>query len=262
MIKILILCSIVSVVVNNDNQPFRKFAAKSGFTATDNFGNIYTVYENQICKYSSDGRKILSYSNPFNGNISHADVKNPMRILLYYKDFNRIVFLSNKFTELGSPLELDQSGLTDIEVCCISNLGGIWLFNSQTLQLQYISEKLETVYNGTVLQHIFAGKTLKPAQLAEENEQLLLSVPGAGIIVSDKFGTFRKMIHCPGISRFQAMADNIFYFNNNYLHSLYGIDGHDSLPFDPSYKINSINVFDSQAIASNGEEILFFNLKK
>jgi hypothetical protein len=61
----------------------------------DNLGNIFLLdRSNQLKKLSPEGDSIAIYSNaPRYGNLYSIDASNPMKVLLYYRDFGTIVVL-------------------------------------------------------------------------------------------------------------------------------------------------------------------------
>ena len=65
---------------------------KFDFFTTDNIGNIYAVKEDELMKYLPSGRFFARYSNLKLGSITAVDATNPLKIVLYYRDFQQIVF--------------------------------------------------------------------------------------------------------------------------------------------------------------------------
>lgn len=260
MKSILIVCFFLTLL-QNDLQPAKRFSAQSDYILTDAIGNIYSIKGNNITSFNSEGQKLFSYANPFMGDITYADVKDPMRILLFFKDFNKVVFLSNKLSELGSPIELDNAGYTGVSICCISNLSGFWLFDSQALQLVYLNTNLEPIHKGTVLQNIFKNTQELPGQLIEDNDMIYMSLPNTGLLVFDKFGAYQKTLPIVNIGRFQVIGDKIIRFYNNQLYSYNKELNIDSISLPENLKIVSASIYKNQIVASNKEEIFIFNLQ-
>jgi len=260
MKSVFIICFFLTLL-QTDLQPTKRFSATSDFILTDAIGNIYSVKGNNITSYNSEGQKLFSYANPFMGDITYADVKDPMRILLFFKDFNKAVFLSNKLSELGSPIELDNAGYSGVSISCTSNLGGFWLFDSQALQLVHLNANLEPVHKGTVLRNIFKNTAELPLQLIEDNDIIYMSLPKTGLLVFDKFGTYQKTLPIANISRFQVIGDKIIQFSNNQLYSYNKELNIDSISLPENLKIISASIYKNQIVASNSEEIFIFNLQ-
>jgi hypothetical protein len=260
MKSIFIICFFLTML-QSDLQPAKRFPAPSDFILTDAIGNIYSVKGNNITSYNNEGQKLFSYANPFMGNISYVDVKDPMRILLFFKDFNKVVFLSNKLAELGSPIELDNAGYSGVSICCNSHLGGFWLFDSQTLQLVHLNLNLEAVHKGTVLSNIFKNTQELPIQLIEDNDMIYMSLPKTGLLIFDKFGAYQKTLPITNIGRFQTFGDKIILYSNNQFYSYNKELIPDSISLPQNLNIVSASIYKNQIVASNKEEIFIFNLQ-
>jgi hypothetical protein len=241
-------------------EPVKTIAIQSDIVLSDALGTIYTIKGNTISTYNNDGQKLYSYSNPFLGNISFADVKDPMRILLFFKEFNKVVFLSNKLSEIASPIELDNAGYSQVSICCTSNERGFWLFDSQMFQLIHLNENLEPLHKGTLLQHLFKNTTTPPACLLEENDELYMSVPGTGIMIFDKYGSYRKTLPIMNVSNFQIIGEKIIYYQNNYIYSISKEMIIDSISLPAELKIISSSLFKNHLYSSNGDQLFLFNL--
>ena len=241
-------------------EPSKTYEIKSDYVLSDALGNFYSLNGNSITLYSNDGQKLFSYSNPFFGDISYADVTDPMRILLFYKDFNKIVFLSNKLSEIGSPIELDNAGYSQVSICCTSHRNGFWIFDSQSLQLIHLNGNLEPLNKGTILQDIFKNTDKSPTCLLEENDRLYMGLENEGILVFDKFGSYLKTIQVIDLKTFQVKGEKIIYFSKNYLYSFTNNFESDSLLLPENLKIKSVSINKNQLFASNCEQIFLFNL--
>lgn len=242
-------------------QPVKQFPAPSDYILTDAIGNIYSVKGNSLSLYNNEGIKLHTYSNPFCGDISYVDVKDPMRLLVFFKDFNKVVFLSNKLVEIGSPIELDNIGFSGVSICCNSHLGGFWLFDSQALQLIHLNANLEPAHKGTVLQNIFKKTTELPVQLIEDNDMIYMSLPKTGLLVFDKFGTYYKTLPIENVGKFQVMNDKVIQFHANQLYSYDKEFQSDSVSLPAKIKFVSASIYKNQIVATDGSEIFIFNLQ-
>lgn len=258
--KFLSIILLFVIFNSTDLVPIKKFSANADIVLTDAIGNIYLVNQNNLALYNNEGQKLFSYSNSFLGNISLVDVSDPMRILLYFKDFNKVVFLSNKLTEIVSPIELDNTEYNQVSVCCTSNSGGFWIFDSQKFQLIRLNNNLEADRKGTIIQSIFNKSENIAAKLIEESDQIYMSVPKTGILVFDKFGVYKKTIPITGLKNFQIIGDKIIYLSENKLCSYSLIDNSEIQSIQLDLKIKSVSVYKNLLIASGENEIFIYNL--
>jgi hypothetical protein len=174
----------------------------------DNLENLYFYNNNSILKTSKQLSKIVTFDNKSFGNISYIDVSDPFRILVFYKDINRLVFLDNYFAELRDPIVLDDLSLYNVDVVCSSSQGGFWVYDSQNSQAVLINKDLVKVQEGTNL-YSLVGQS-KAKKIKETNNYLFIQFENNQIIVLDKFGNFYKKINIPDIIFFDALNDDIY----------------------------------------------------
>jgi len=64
----------------------------------DNFGTSYFIQNNIL--YKKDTNKTINYSNVQLGEIASANAFNPLKINVFYKDFNTALILDNRLAEI------------------------------------------------------------------------------------------------------------------------------------------------------------------
>src|SRR5690606_39608233 len=64
----------------------------------DNFGTVYFIKKNTL--YKIEDNKNYSYSNVQFGKITSANSFNPLKIPVFYEDFNAAYILDNRFAEI------------------------------------------------------------------------------------------------------------------------------------------------------------------
>ena len=111
----------------------------------DNFDTAYTVKNNVF--YKNNGTNIISYNNIQLGTITTAHAFNPLKINLFYKDFNTIIILDNRLAEI---FKIDFNRLEpfrNVSHCSTGNDNTIWIFNQNTQQLEVFDYKLNKTRN-------------------------------------------------------------------------------------------------------------------
>ena len=99
------------------------------FIGVDDFENIYYINNNILYKWTPN--KTYSYSNTQFGELSSIDIKNPLKILLFYSGYNTAIILDNKLNELTSPINFTSESLSkNISFATISSNNNLWLFSS------------------------------------------------------------------------------------------------------------------------------------
>ena len=202
----------------NDYELITSVVSKGNFNTTDLLENVYVVNQQMITKYNGLGVRQSSYNNNNLGNVTYLDASDPMRILVFYRDFNQIVFLDKTLSIIGGPLLLDDMGLERIEIACSSNTGGFWVYNSLTSQLMLVDNTLHIKSKSNSINSIITAGD-KANCLIEKNDFIYVSFPATGIIIFDKFGAYYKTVPLLKCSSFQVSGNNIIYFKDNMLHS-------------------------------------------
>ena len=89
-ITILIVLTFSTLVLFS--QP-KKLPLKGATFTTDQFGNYYDVNDVEIKKFNLKGELQYTYSNNLLGKISNIDASNPLKIIVYFRDFTKILIL-------------------------------------------------------------------------------------------------------------------------------------------------------------------------
>ena len=188
------------------------------FFTTDNLQNIYAVTTDyKVVKYDSSGQLLHTYTNKSLGQPTSLDVSNPMKLMLYYKDFSTIVWLDNTLSEIAET-QLSPIGIIQSPVACLSQDGNFWVYDEADQRLKKFDNQLHLIKDGTALQN-FSDLPIQPFQLKEENQQLYLSDTTQGIFVFDQYGSFSNKISLKGITDFQVENNQLFYQIENKIQS-------------------------------------------
>lgn len=106
----------------------------------DAFGTIYyTSEENSFHKKSKD--TIISYANVQLSKITSANSFNPLKINLFYEDFNTVIILDNRLAEI---FKIDFNSNKSYKNASYISTGydnTIWVFNQDNQQLELFDYK-------------------------------------------------------------------------------------------------------------------------
>ncbi len=160
----------------------------------DNLGNIYCITPtNQIKKINANGDSLGVFNDVKQyGKIFSIDVTNPLKILVYYKDFATVLILDRNLNVI-TVVDLRQSGILQVRAVAQSYDGNIWLYD----ELDAMIKKLD--YNGNVLLQspdfrLLFSDTFSPSKIIDNNSQLFLYDAKFGWKIFDYYGTFKKNI--------------------------------------------------------------------
>ncbi len=197
-----------------------KIPFAGGAFTTDNLQNIYLYRGSSLKKYTSTGTLLYSYSDESFGKITSVDANDPMKMLVFYKDFPEIVLLDNTLSLNGNPFSPADAGYPLSTLACLSHDNGAWLYDAQNLQLIRLDVNLNvTQKTGNLAQAI--GIELNPDYMFEYDNYLYLSDSAQGILVFDSYGTYYKTIPITGLRTFQVRGNDLFYVSKNRIHTFH-----------------------------------------
>jgi hypothetical protein len=188
------------------------------FFLVDNLNNIYTINNNKVSKIDSTGKVIGIFDSKSYGRIGWLDISNPLKIMIFYSETNKVQFLDRSLAPLENPIDLFSIFNENFSLACVSYSNGLWLYNMASASLLRvdnqinITSKIENL--STQFDTIFA-----PNLLIEIEDKLLMSDPNNGIIIFDRWGAIIKRIPIKLNGRFN-MANNIIFYHRS--DTLYG----------------------------------------
>jgi len=213
-LKIYLYILLLTASINNYAQTtFKQNAAISitaDFFTTDNQSNVYAVKGNELFKYNASGKLLYKYSNKNLGNIDYLDASNPLRLLLFYKNFLQVIFLDNTLSQNGETRSFDVLGMPQVQLAATSYNSSVWVYNQQNFELVRFSQSFEKTQQTTNL-NLLLNINLQPTQLIEYDNKLYLNNPQTGILVFDIYGTYYKTIPLKNIEHFQPVNDWVYY---------------------------------------------------
>lgn len=189
----------------------------NAWLTTDKMGNAYVIDINQLFKFDPNGKPLDNFTNYNNGVLRSADCSDPMKPVLFFPDFSRIVSLNNKLA-VQAVIELRSLGFVLPTLICPSQNLGYWIFDLATFQLKKIDPSLNVIYESGNLQQL-TGLDLKPTIMLEAENYVYLSDPQNGILVFDVYGVYYKTIPLKEVKSLQRAGDRLFYVRNNSFYS-------------------------------------------
>lgn len=108
-------------------------------TQIDNFGTLFYTVGSTF--YKREANQSYDYSNVQLGSITSADAFNPLKVNLFYKNFNTVVILDNRLSEI---YKIDFNGIQpykDVTHISTGSDNTIWIFNQDAQQLELFDYK-------------------------------------------------------------------------------------------------------------------------
>jgi outer membrane lipoprotein-sorting protein len=185
---------------------------KADAFTSDNIGNFYLYNKNEILMYDSVGILKNRFSDKSLGNISHVDVRNPLKIVVFFEDLPAIIFLDNMIAQNGETVWLQKMQMEQTSTVCASYNSGLWLYDRLQFQLNRVDQHFKITHQTGNLAQII-GMRLNPQWMMEEGNWLYVYNPSSGILVFDIYGTYLKTIPKKNLINMQVFENNLLLFD-------------------------------------------------
>jgi hypothetical protein len=173
--------------------------------AMDNLGNLYIISSTgQIKKFNVSGDSLAVYNQVKNfGKLYSIDVTNPLKILLFYKDFSTVVIL-DRFLANMSSVNLRKVNILQPGAIGLSYDNNIWVFDEYDNRLKKIDEGGNKMMESADLRTFFS-EGLSPQKIINDNGLVYLADTTNGIFIFDNYGSFKKKVP---LKNWQSIAVN------------------------------------------------------
>jgi len=184
----------------------------------DNSDNIYILNSrNQLKKLSTNGDSVAIFNDVKKfGRATYIDVSNPLRLLLYYKDFSTIVVL-DRFLNVRNTIDLRRKNILQVKAIALAYDNNIWLYDELENKLKKINE------DGKVLQEtpdfrLLFGEAPSPQFIFDQDKFVYLYDSLKSVFVFDYFGALKNKILITGWKNFKVVEKYIYGSDNKMLH--------------------------------------------
>lgn len=204
--------------LENDAFKYSQFiAGKYNGFEVDVYGNIFVVTpSNQLKKISPTGDSISVFNDVKRyGNPSLIDVSNPLKILLYYKNFATAVFLDRLLTLRGS-LNFRTGNIFAAKAVATSYDNQIWLFDEQDFTLKKIDELGEVLLSSNDLRNQI-GVTPFASTIIDRENVVYVYDSNQGFFLFDYYGAYKKTIAVIGWENVNVSGNVLYGFKEGKL---------------------------------------------
>lgn len=238
--------SLAQGMFGQTNQSYKMIASIAGdvvnFTV-DNLDNVYVINSmDQLKKYNSNGDSVAVFNNIKNfGKVSMMDVSNPLKVLLYYKDFSTIVIL-DRLLAVRTTIDLRQQNIFQVNAIAQSYDNNIWIYDEDDSKLKKIDETGKVLIETPDFRLLF-DQAPHIKNIYDQDGFVYLYDPLQNIFVFDYYGSLRNKILISGWQDFKVAGKFIYGINSDTIHryeiNTFRVD-EEKLPgpLDNSIKVN------------------------
>ena len=176
----------------------RRFRTDVVQLAVDNLDNLYVLSSTgQLKKFNAQGDSVGVYNQAKRlGKLYTLDVTNPLKLLLFYKDFSTIIILDRLLTYHGT-IDLRKINIIQTSAVGLSYDSNIWLFDEYENKLKKINEQGNVQLETPDFRTLFPD-AVRPQQILDQNGTVYLYDPKSGLYLFDYYGAFKKKLPITG----------------------------------------------------------------
>lgn len=160
--------------------------------AVDNLQNLYLISpKGQIKKLNQKLDSVAVFNNIRQyGTIASIDVSNPLKIVVFYKNFSTILVL-DRFLNVKATLDLRKQNILQASAVALSFDNFFWIYDELENKLKKLNDNGELVFESTDLRLVF--NEIKPIEKIIDSEgKLYLYNKHQGLMLFDYYGAFKK----------------------------------------------------------------------
>ncbi|HTO14178.1 MAG TPA: hypothetical protein VLZ83_00280 [Edaphocola sp.] len=180
----------------------------------DELNNIYIIQQdNSLVVYNLNGNIIATYQNIQDGDLSIVDARNPLKVLLYFPDFSKLIFL-DRMMSIKSEISLNDFGFFNVNNVALSSDGKIWLFDEDRQQLIKIDELGNFLYKSDDIRSLIR-QHLNPIGIVESDGMVYIINKDSGVYVFDLYANYLNHIILDNYRTLQVYHDILLYAQGN-----------------------------------------------
>lgn len=206
-----LICSVLSWSQSDSSFTFiKKIKGDISKFTVDQLDNIYILTStDQLKKLDVKGDSVAIFNNIRRyGKASYIDVSNPMRVLLYYKDFTTVVIL-DRLLNIRTTIDLRQENILQVQAVGLSYDNKIWLYDEWEHKLKKIDEDGKLLFETADFRQLF-NEAFSFTFIFDKDGYLYLYDEQKGVFVFDYYGSLKRRIPFTGMKNFKATGKYLF----------------------------------------------------
>jgi hypothetical protein len=184
----------------------------------DNIGNVYLLFQNgQLKKMQANGDSVAVFNNVRRfGKPYSIDAGNPLKVLLYFRDFGTIVIL-DRLLNNRSVIDLRSQHLLQVNAIGQSYDNNIWIFDGLENKLRKIGDDGKLMDQSADLRMVF-DSTPSPQIILDQDQAVYLYDTLKGVYVFDYYGGFKTRLPFTGWTDFRVINKSFFGRDGKFLY--------------------------------------------
>jgi hypothetical protein len=194
---------------------------KGSFTYlnVDNLDNIFLITKNnQLKKLNANGDSVAVFNDVKKyGNPDYVDVTNPLKSLLYYKNYSTVVTLDRLLT-VRNTVNLRKQNIFYVNTVTLSYDNNMWLFDEEDYRLKKIDEEGKLLQSSTDWRMLF-DTVPAPVKIIDRDNFVYLYDPAKGFYIFDYYGGFKNRLAFLNWTNVEVNGTTVYGFEDTRLYS-------------------------------------------
>ncbi len=184
----------------------------------DNLDNIYILNShNQVKKLNENGDSVGVFNDVRKyGKATLIDVSNPLKVLLYYKDFATIVVL-DRFLNAVSNIDLRKQDIFQAKAVALSYDNNVWVYDELENKLKKIDDEGKKLLETPDFRQLF-DRTPSPQKIFDQDKRVYLYDSSLAIYVFDYYGALKNKLLISKWNNFIVTGKYIYGSTGDILH--------------------------------------------
>lgn len=184
----------------------------------DELGNVYIVRnDNTLLRYNEQGDSTGFYKSILNGEIGAIDATNPLRVLVYYPAYAKVLVLDRMLAPKNE-LDLRKINLANATAIASSADGTIWVYDRFNARLKKVDDRLKEMVQSNDLRQELQSVP-NPVFAIERNWKTYLCDTAKGIYIFDRYGSFVILLALYNVHQLQVIGSTLIYRVGDSLYS-------------------------------------------
>jgi hypothetical protein len=185
----------------------------------DNLDNIYLITKNnQLKKLNANGDSVAVFNDVKKyGNPDYVDVTNPLKSLLYYKNYSTVVVLDRLLTQRNT-INLRKQNIFYVNNVTLSYDNYMWLFDEEDFRLKKIDEEGKILQSSTDWRMLF-DSVPAPVKIIDRDNYVYLYDPAKGFYIFDYYGGFKNRLAFLNWTNVEVNGTTVYGFEDTKLYS-------------------------------------------
>jgi hypothetical protein len=200
----------------DDLKVIKSIPMQGRIMSVDELGNVYVVRDNNsLVKFTDAGDSSTFYRSVLNGEIGSVDVTNPLRVVVYYPAYAKVMLLDRMLAPKNE-LDLKKLNIISNATVALSADGNLWVYDKFNVRLLKINEQLQQIGESNDLRQQLA-EVPDPAYMVERERKVYMSDSTQGIYTFDQYGTYINTLSLYGVGQLQVYGTQLVYRHSDTL---------------------------------------------